>query len=63
VAPALAWARAEEEVLQELERLQQEQRRKMVVLGCWGWIFWAVWDVFFSVGMILRLGDGSFDRF
>jgi hypothetical protein len=47
VAPALAWARAEEEVLQELERLQQEQRRKMVVLGCWGWIFWAVWDVFF----------------
>ena len=26
-APAIAWARAEEEVLQELERLQMEQRR------------------------------------
>ena len=25
-APAIAWARAEEEVLQELERLQMEQR-------------------------------------
>ena len=35
-APAIAWARAEEEVLQELERLQMEQRRWLCDLTTFG---------------------------